>query len=67
MAKLYWRIKRNGKWTWRPAEVIYMDVNTSKTLVEMLEEQRVRELDEDNHMSMTLSGNDHKFGLDRLI
>ena len=20
MAKLYWRVKRNGKWTWRPAE-----------------------------------------------
>ena len=22
MAKLYWRIKKNGKWTWQPAEVI---------------------------------------------
>ena len=22
MAKLYWRIKKNGKWTWRPATVI---------------------------------------------
>jgi len=21
MAKLYWRVKRNGKWTWRPANV----------------------------------------------
>ena len=21
MAKLYWRLKVNGKWTWRPAEV----------------------------------------------
>jgi hypothetical protein len=21
MAKLYWRVKRNGKWTWRPATV----------------------------------------------
>lgn len=20
MAKLYWRVKRNGKWTWRPAK-----------------------------------------------
>ena len=19
MAKLYWRVKRNGKWTWKPA------------------------------------------------
>jgi len=22
MAKLYWRVKQNGKWTWRPAQVI---------------------------------------------
>ncbi len=21
MAKLYWRVKRDGKWTWRPADV----------------------------------------------
>ncbi len=21
MAKLYWRIKRNGKWTWTPATI----------------------------------------------
>jgi hypothetical protein len=21
MAKLYWRVKLNGKWTWRPADV----------------------------------------------
>jgi hypothetical protein len=21
MAKLYWRVKRAGKWTWRPAHV----------------------------------------------
>jgi hypothetical protein len=20
--KLYWRVKINGKWTWRPAEVV---------------------------------------------
>ncbi len=20
MAKLYWRVKKNGKWTWKPAE-----------------------------------------------
>ena len=20
--KLYWRIKKNGKWTWKPAQVI---------------------------------------------
>ena len=23
MAKLYWRVKRDGKWTWRPADVIF--------------------------------------------
>ena len=22
MAKLYWRVKKNGKWTWRPAIVV---------------------------------------------
>jgi len=22
MAKLYWRVKKNGKWTWRSATVI---------------------------------------------
>ena len=22
MAKLYWRIKKNGKWTWRPAQTM---------------------------------------------
>ena len=22
MAKLYWRIKKDGKWTWKPANVI---------------------------------------------
>ena len=24
--KLYWRVKINGKWTWRPARVIAVDV-----------------------------------------
>lgn len=22
MAKLYWRIKKNGRWTWTPAQMI---------------------------------------------
>ena len=22
MAKLYWRVKRDGKWTWRPADIV---------------------------------------------
>ncbi len=21
MAKLYWRVKKNGKWTWKPATI----------------------------------------------
>ena len=25
MAKLYWRLKVNGKWTWRPAHITFMD------------------------------------------
>jgi len=24
MAKLYWRVKRGGKWTWRAADVVDM-------------------------------------------
>jgi len=39
MAKLYWRIKKEGKWTWKPAEVIYTDFRNSKTLVEIPEEE----------------------------
>jgi hypothetical protein len=23
MAKLYWRVKKEGKWTWKPASVVY--------------------------------------------
>ncbi len=43
MAKLYWRVKVEGKWTWRPAEVLheypcYTDLYT-KTLVKTLEEE----------------------------
>jgi len=25
MAKLYWRIKKNGKWTWRPCSKQFLD------------------------------------------
>jgi len=43
MAKLYWRVKRNGKWTWRPAQVLheyqcYTDM-IPKTLVKNLQEE----------------------------
>ena len=27
MAKLYWRVKRNGRWTWQPANVQSIDTN----------------------------------------
>jgi len=33
MAKLYWRVKRDGKWTWAPAEVTYY--NKDDTYVEV--------------------------------
>ncbi len=25
MAKLYWRVKKDGKWTWQPASVVYQE------------------------------------------
>ncbi len=27
MAKLYWRVKIDGKWTWKPARVTYHNVD----------------------------------------
>jgi len=34
MAKLYWRIKKNGKWTWRAAEELYyLDKDCSNIIV----------------------------------
>jgi hypothetical protein len=32
--KLYWRVKRNGKWTWRPARVIGQYGTTNYPIVE---------------------------------
>ena len=29
MAKLYWRVKRDGKWTWKPATMVYSMAATS--------------------------------------
>lgn len=31
MAKLYWRVKQNGKWTWRPVAI---DSPFEKSIVE---------------------------------
>ena len=40
--KLYWRVKINGKWTWRPAKVRRI-VRTTATLdvayIEVMEEE----------------------------
>ena len=39
--KLYWRVKRNGKWTWRPANVNFEKINvvTNNLWVEILTEE----------------------------
>jgi hypothetical protein len=38
--KLYWRIKKDGKWTWTPAQVIEAAFPGEKfTAVENLEEE----------------------------
>ena len=28
MAKLYWRVKRDGKWTWKAAEAMFIKHHT---------------------------------------
>lgn len=40
MAKLYWRVKLNGKWTWRPAVgVLTWDKRYQKYVKHVLELQ----------------------------
>ncbi len=39
MAKLYWRVKKNGKWTWKPAEVSKHDIVMRTIVVHDLEEE----------------------------
>ena len=58
MAKLYWRIKKNGRWTWQPAEyhdeikhlgvytVIPLYVQEEET-VEFLKRQMFRKKEEE--------------------
>lgn len=41
MAKLYWRVKKNGKWTWTPA-VVYNQGSTMTT-VDNLKQQEEQE------------------------
>jgi len=38
--KLYWRIKKNGKWTWRPAHVVSSDNINGKWIVLKKVEER---------------------------
>jgi hypothetical protein len=41
MAKLYWSVKRNGKWTWRPANVKFEKTNdvTNNLWIEIVTEE----------------------------
>lgn len=39
MAKLYWRIKKSGKWTWIPAEVTYYSKLDEDVIVLRYEEE----------------------------
>ncbi len=40
MAKLYWRVKKNGKWTWKSAKIIEAAFPGEKfTAVHDLEEE----------------------------
>ena len=36
--KLYWRVKINGKWTWRPAHAVKAGDNTFTVHLEHFEE-----------------------------
>jgi len=36
--KLYWRVKRNGKWTWRPAKIA-KNINVPEIIVIPLGEE----------------------------
>jgi len=41
MAKLYWRVKRDGKWTWRAAKIdnVFGTMNGAQYVVVMEEEE----------------------------
>jgi hypothetical protein len=39
MAKLYWRVKRDGKWTWRPAKVLFMSDGVKRIVTELYVEE----------------------------
>ncbi len=33
MAKLYWRVKKNGRWTWLPAKVVHQEWTADSKLL----------------------------------
>ena len=37
--KLYWRVKKNGKWTWTPAHVFELKEQTDLLAVLKMEEE----------------------------
>jgi len=39
MVKLYWRIKKNGKWTWKPAVVASTSNSLNAVVVRKWEEE----------------------------
>lgn len=37
--KLYWRVKIDGAWKWKPAKVVYYSMEENSVEVEFLEEE----------------------------
>ena len=33
MARLYWRVKVNGKWTWRPVSIVHQEWTSDELTV----------------------------------
>lgn len=48
MAKLYWRIKVNGKWTWKPATVVTIHLNDDEDGTDPYETYEVEALRGEN-------------------
>ncbi len=47
MAKLYWRVKKNRKWTWQPAEIMVSHLNDDQNGTPVYRSYEVRELEEE--------------------
>lgn len=47
MAKLYWRVKKNRKWTWQPAEIMVSHLNDDEDGTLPYKSYEVRELEEE--------------------